>query len=839
MDVINENGSKNSKEKQQNGTNVKTFTKRDDKDSKELAVIMEKLKIGPKNHDKDLRSKATTIQVVSNLKKILLSNSTNTLKIFSVKFEPYIPENTFKAIAMIGRLKKNINELVGRHLAFGNCILCVTEKTEVFELKFADEKLTEGKDYNVIISPTRDNFNFSKETEESDKFYQNSKRILEKIFASILNANGKLIRFNNKNYFDFSKLDLNSNSTEPQIIPGYTTSVTVGPEGAFMRVFGKNKMINTSDCNQLIQKYVEKYENKTDEIKENFIGKSILSNYGHRKVYTIDDIDFINTVNTVKFEMRKSKDEKEEISLFDYYKNFHKKEIKDLKQPLFIVNKKQKDGKIQTIHLIPELFLPTGMDDLSKKDDEFKKSMNKTRTKPDEKMKILDKFFDYLKSEESKGMNKKGDHKLRSANEVRESWGIGISSDFESIQARELVPPELSWGGNQNFKADNGKFRSNKCLDPNCIPSWGFICQKQYDDVKKIVTNMKSASVKLGLSLAEPKIFEFGNNTKDWYDQIKQKSGEFKGLTIVLTMLPKMDVPTYKAIKNAFYKGLGMPSQCLVVQKHKGGNLSSITNVINQMIVKCQGRLYNIHLGNMSSTLNTPSSVIGIETSAAGKETKYSFVATINKQHNKVYCDEIFKPKNDKSCHPINEFIDKLTSKFQDRLSTFIIYRSGGSSFANKEILKDEVYPLKLHLEDYEKKKGKKLKAAFVLSNKQAELKFFAKKNNFLENPRAGLCVDEVVVDKKSYEFFIQPQFVNQGCATPTKFSVLMDDTDMSYEEMQQVTYHLCYYYWNWAGAVREPSVLKFSQVMNKFTGSIINGGKINKEEIKSAPYFI
>ena len=61
-------------------------------------------------------------------------------------------------------------------------------------------------------------------------------------------------------------------------------------------------------------------------------------------------------------------------------------------------------------------------------------------------------------------------------------------------------------------------------------------------------------------------------------------------------------------------------------------------------------------------------------------------------------------------------------------------------------------------------------------------MKFFEKGNRGFANPKRGLCVDFSVTQKDKYEFYIQPQFVNQGTSTPCHYQVLYEDRDKNNE---------------------------------------------------------
>ena len=92
----------------------------------------------------------------------------------------------------------------------------------------------------------------------------------------------------------------------------------------------------------------------------------------------------------------------------------------------------------------------------------------------------------------------------------------------------------------------------------------------------------------------------------------------------------------------------------------------------------------------------------------------------------------------------------------------------------------------------------------------------------------------------------MQPQFVNQGTATPCHYEVLYQDIDeknpeknMSIEELENLSFQLSFYYWTWSGAVRVPGVLKLSTTAIDFYSRCLNH-RLELEEKKFAtPGFI
>ena len=92
------------------------------------------------------------------------------------------------------------------------------------------------------------------------------------------------------------------------------------------------------------------------------------------------------------------------------------------------------------------------------------------------------------------------------------------------------------------------------------------------------------------------------------------------------------------------------------------------------------------------------------------------------------------------------------------------------------------------------------------------------------------MCVDSDVIQKDKYEFYIQPQFVNQGTATPCHFEILYQDYDKEkpennfpIEKLQNLSFQLSFYYWTWSGAVRVPGVLRLSTTAIDYYSRCLN----------------
>ena len=193
-------------------------------------------------------------------------------------------------------------------------------------------------------------------------------------------------------------------------------------------------------------------------------------------------------------------------------------------------------------------------------------------------------------------------------------------------------------------------------------------------------------------------------------------------------------------------------------------------------------------------------------------------------------------------CALITSCVKNFYSQRKELPALIFIYRSGVAEKERRYIKELEVENLVRFFSNESKNifgSNYTPKICFILVNKTSDLKFFdAEKSGDLKNPEEGTIIDTDVCNPGNYEFYLQPQYVNSGCASPTHFDVLYDSTRIPVEILQSCTYFLCHYYWNWSGPIRIPAPLKYAEVCSKFSNSFLQDQVLN-EKLKSTPYYL
>lgn len=118
-------------------------------------------------------------------------------------------------------------------------------------------------------------------------------------------------------------------------------------------------------------------------------------------------------------------------------------------------------------------------------------------------------------------------------------------------------------------------------------------------------------------------------------------------------------------------------------------------------------------------------------------------------------------------------------------------------------------------------------KITLMIVNKRIIQSFFVVDgNNRLNNPPSGCIIDRDLVESSStaganreFDFFLVPVKGTQGCMRPTHFFVAMNNTSLTKLELEQLTFNLCHYYFNWAGPIKVPAPCMYAhKIADLFT---------------------
>ena len=188
----------------------------------------------------------------------------------------------------------------------------------------------------------------------------------------------------------------------------------------------------------------------------------------------------------------------------------------------------------------------------------------------------------------------------------------------------------------------------------------------------------------------------------------------------------------------------------------------------------------------------------------------------------------------------IKNAIEVFASKHGGNYPTnFIIYRDGLGDAQRDLCLSREIPQFQQAINElYNKVQNPQI--TLIVVNKRITQRFFVKdQQGRLMNPPNGCIIDRTLVEKsgtgtedKIFDFFMTPASANQGCVLPTHFHVPLNESNFTKLDIQQLTYSLCHFYFNWAGPIKVPAPCQYAHKIAEFYMTIgaTRGKKKNQQ---------
>ena len=704
--------------------------------------------------------------------------------------------------------RKRLKDFYGECFISGDSLYGMNEVKEAktFNCKLYLNGLTE---YTIKIQPKANERTINQQDIEKDPL---TKQFIEILIQDILRANPNLDFYRGLFVLKNQKKVLESKNGSVNFYPGYTTSFMETESGNYLNVTLKNKILSTDTVLDYMEYF--KYQDKKNQqkIKNDLVGRSFKVNYA-KKNYIIDDISF-------------DRDPKNEIFMFngkstkleDYYNEKYKIKIHNTNQPLLIVKRKNSEGKDITLYFVPELCYLAGLDDEFIKDRDFMKQLaDYTKLNPKDRINKTNEFLNLLKE------TKKIEGKL-SSKEKSELYGIEITALDQLHKAYNMKDTILLAN---NKKEISSKDKVFDVISKKDMTKWICLYRKSnFNDADNLYKNLNKASHGYKLVISEPEWVEMDDydNADTWVntasDYMKNKEYSF-----ALFLLDKND-RIYKNIKIYSLCRDGYVSQVVKVSSLRKNPLSVCSKILLQINAKLSGVSYIAKFDKSIKDLKLM--IIGVDSShIKGQRTGVAMVATINTSFTNFYNKEeiIKEEKKERFLFAISSFIEEALGKYsglnKQLPGGIIIYRQG-VSFQQKEFLDNEVINIQKVCDK------NKIPYEYILVNTKTTYKFFEKNKNEYKNPEGGLLVINGVTNRNLFEFYIQPQQVTGGSATPSCFTVAYGN--MNYPEIiPKLTFDLCHLYSNWQGTIRVPHVLKSAEKLSKMTAKY-TVEELNKE---------
>ena len=462
-----------------------------------------------------------------------------------------------------------------------------------------------------------------------------------------------------------------------------------------------------------------------------------------------------------------------------------------------------------------------------------------------------------MNSNEAKEFKKRNGEKVisQTSKQLAEEWGIKLGDNLK-LQGRILSQPKLVFDKKANVIPRNGLFRTEGIYDGVKFTRDNLLYifdKRDRADFKALLGALfgKARAKGIRVEVRPHEVQYYGLNRTNNWNAIRSELNNIRfsnQLRMVIVFLNNNLQIYYTRLKEFLTNEKKINSQFMESRRlsdpRRAGSI--MFNIVEQMNIKMGGANFYIDFSDHKIVDDKVYLIAGLESKKVGKDQidyvlTYAFNSKLNRTHTIPRTCKDNKEEKEKI---LNEMMDEAILGLREKGNAphppnfVIIYRQGGNHAQNLKIKQDEIPIFVNYLNNKKEKiesfKKYDTKLIYVCCNLKGELKFFEENDKDREkqylNPPSGLCVDSSVVQKDKYEFYIQPQFVNQGTATPCHFEILYQDEDKDnpeknfpMEKLQNLSFQLSFYYWTWSGAVRVPGVLRLSTTALDYYSRCLN----------------
>ncbi|XP_026819292.1 protein argonaute-2-like [Rhopalosiphum maidis] len=429
-------------------------------------------------------------------------------------------------------------------------------------------------------------------------------------------------------------------------------------------------------------------------------------------------------------------------------------------------------------------------------------------------------------------------------NSYLQEFGLTVSNSMTEVRGRVLPPPKLQYGEGtlpiqekskvmQQVLPEHGVWdmKGKKFFIGIKISVWAIACftprNVLLEDVLRLfITRLRRISIDAGMPIVDQPCFcNYATRLDQVEPMFNYLKSTFIGLQLIVIILPGK-TPVYAEVKRVGDSVLGIPTQCVEARTVHKPSTPILSNLCLKMNVKLGG-INNILVPSIRpKVFNEPLLVLGAYVSrpSIGDISKSSFAAVVGSMdaHPIRYASAIRHQPNGQ------EKIQELCSMVKEHLIAFykctggfkphriILYRDGVSKGQFSHVLLHELTAIReacMKLEsDY--KPG----ITYIIVQKHHHTKLFSanKKEQFGKsgNIPAGTVVDVGITHPTEFDFYLCSHQGIHGTSRPSHYHVLWDDNHFESDELQSLTYQLCYTYVRCTRSVSIPAPVYYAHLI-------------------------
>ncbi|CAJ0608303.1 unnamed protein product [Cylicocyclus nassatus] len=610
-----------------------------------------------------------------------------------------------------------------------------------------------------------------------------------------------------------------------EVWPGFETAVRHYEDQLMLCIENRFKMIRTESVWEIMCRERSRPNqdlNSYEVTLQNLLyGETVFARYNNR-MYRINHIDYEMTPYS-EFTLADGN----VTSLKAYFEKQYNLVIREGNQPILVSEVKAKlPGEApMEVYLLPELVYPTGLTTEMRHDFRCMKELSAyTRLDPERRSETTKRLLDKITGNER-------------CVALMRTWGIVLNNDLVSFHSRELSPERLYGAADQGYAGVRAEWarhvRSHGTYRGMFLQNWVLIAPGT-DDGRRLsvefINEVENIYTTMQIRFCHPMV-EYCSDAspKAYRNAVENAMARAAGQSIhmMVVILADSGKIRYDSLKKWLCTETNIPSQCVQLSTLRGPprdngrsrNFASIVlKIALQMNCKMGGALWKVIIPMKKAM------IVGYDlyhdSSLEGK-TFGACVSTMDENYTEFFSQTRAHVNPTELGTNLRSFVKEALKKYFQRNhktlpEKIFLYRDGVGDGQIPYVVDQEVSLVQQACAEAVQKAGypagTKIKLAFIIVTKKVNLRVFKwSPNGRLSNPDPGTVVDSVITRPERYDFYLVPQYVNQGTVTPVCYNVIYDDTGLEPDKHHKLAYKLCHLYYNWQGTVRVPAPCQYA----------------------------
>ncbi|CAF1537908.1 unnamed protein product [Rotaria sp. Silwood1] len=451
---------------------------------------------------------------------------------------------------------------------------------------------------------------------------------------------------------------------------------------------------------------------------------------------------------------------------------------------------------------------------------------------------------------------------------------LNVDVNMLRVPARILPMPEIIY--TDKFHINNEQCRSpgvwsntkTQFYHPTKFPPvWALInlsslnkelCEAFYKQLSDVAADR-------GITCSIPVLYEEYNVQPDSISQMSaslkdmmEKNDDCKFFIVILPENIDIRDRIYGDLKTLceLQFGFGIVTQMIKLKENEGKyswNYSRLNNIWMKINTKLDGINSILHVPDVIGKFFSRGHrymYVGVDLNhgAPGSGRKFSTVAVVasaddipNRYFKEIYVQERLPEARGQSREYVvdmKEIMKSLISQYEQHHDyppkAIIIYRDGIANSEFDSVFEKELMAIREACVELSSIYRPYL--TYIVVNKKHHTRLFPTDSN--GNVKAGTVVDShEVTNPTTYDFFLNSHHGEKGTNRPAHYHVLYDDNKLKPDEVQMLTYALCYTYACCTRSISIPAPVKYADLLAFHANFYINrNGQVDTESDASQP---